>query len=66
MVVDKRDNMVFATEGYFLKLAQVCLLFLFDVKQVFTEMETFPKHPSGYLVEVNGSVLTLSLSLNAT
>ena len=25
-MVDKRDNMVFATDGYFLKLAQVCLL----------------------------------------
>ena len=48
-MVDKRDNMVFPTEGYFLKLAQVCLLFLSVVKKVFTEMETLTKHPSDYM-----------------
>ena len=52
VVVDKRDNMVFPTEGYFLKLAQVCLLFLSVVKKVFTEMETLTKHPRDYLEEV--------------
>ena len=51
-MVDKRDNMAFPTEGYFLKLAQVCLLFLSVVRQVLTEVEKVTKHPSDYLEEV--------------
>lgn len=64
-MVDKRDNMVFPTEGYFLKLAQVCLSFLSVVIKFFAEMETLTKHPSDYLEEVNGPVLALSLSRKA-
>ena len=39
IVVDKRDNMMLPTEGYFLKLAQVCLSLSSVLKNVVTEME---------------------------
>lgn len=37
--MDKRDNMMLPTEGYFLKLAQVCLSLSSVLKNVVTEME---------------------------
>ena len=39
IVVDKRDNMVLPTEGYFLKLSQVCLSLSSVLKNVVTKME---------------------------
>ena len=37
--MDKRDNMVLPTEGYFLKLSQVCLSLSPVLENVVTKME---------------------------
>lgn len=68
IVVDKRDNMVLPTEGYFLKLSQVCLSLSSVLKNVVTKMEI----PQSIQVTVwrklfsvmLGSVQGLSLSRN--
>lgn len=68
IVVDKRDNMVLPTEGYFLKLSQVCLSLSSVLKNVVTKMEI----PQSIQVTVwrklfsvmLGSVQGLSLSHN--
>lgn len=69
IVVDKRDNTVLPTEGYFLKLSQVCLSHSSVLKNVVTEMEIPQSIPVAVwrkLFSVMlGSVQGLSLSRNS-